>query len=87
MSEAEGLCSYQAEDNSEYYKTDHSTGWTFSIGLGYSWPMANFESFVQFGYRHSYTYRVTIDSYGPYPIKFPDKDIFNRFEITWGFKF
>ncbi len=83
---AGGLLFLSAE-NSDYSETDHKNGWTFGTGLGYSWPMANFESFVQIGYRHTYTYRVTVDNYGPYPVEYPDRDIFNRFEITWGFKF
>jgi hypothetical protein len=78
---------FLSNENIDYLETDHSKGWTFGTGIGYSWPMANFESFVQVGYRHSYTYRVKIDKYGPYPIEYPDEDIFNRFEITWGFKF
>lgn len=82
-----GLFFLSAAEESDYYETGKRNGWTFGTGLGYSWPMANFESFLQIGYRHAYTYRVTIDKYGSYPVKYIDKDIFNRFEITWGFKF
>jgi hypothetical protein len=78
---------FLSADESEYIETDHKNGWTFGTGLGYSWPMANFETFVQIGYRYAYTHIVTIDNYGPYPVKYVDKDIFNRFEMTWGFKF
>jgi len=82
-----GLFFLSASEESDYYETDKRNGWTFGTGLGYSWPMANFESFIQIGYRHAYTYRVTIDKYGSYPVEYTDKDIFNRFEMTWGFKF
>jgi hypothetical protein len=64
--------------------TDNENGWTYGIGLGFSWPMSKFESFIQFGYRYALT------KYTVYNMSYPShtyRSNFNRLEMTWGFKF
>ncbi|MCX6335079.1 MAG: hypothetical protein NT092_12390 [Bacteroidia bacterium] len=58
-------------------------GWTFGLGLGYSWPMSGIESFVRIGYRHT-QYAIVTKSFNNV-----DREMnnFNRVEMTWGFKF
>jgi len=58
-------------------------GWTFGLGLGYSWPMSRIESFVRVGYRHA-QYAIVTESFNNV-----DREMnnFDRLEITWGFKF
>jgi hypothetical protein len=84
---AGGLFNLHADEGDENYNTDYKPGWTCGTGLGYSWPIANFESFVQIGYRYTHTCTVINDNYQPQHQQFTYKTNLNRFEITWGFKF
>jgi len=81
-----GLFFLKSDENDSYYSRDFKTGWTAGTGIGLSWPLGKYESYVQGGYRHSYMKSITnYKDQGAY--QWTNIQYFNRFEISWGFKF
>jgi hypothetical protein len=79
----------KVDENNTYGNTDYKTGYTFGLGLGFTWPIKKIESFIQLGYKFAHT--KYIDSYeiDQYSNVMSNVYIgnYNRIEITWGFKF
>ena len=79
-----GLIPLGGEDSSEDYKG----GWTFGVGTGFRWPIADFESYIKFGFRYGYTVHTENNSYNStFPVNYTYQEIFYRLEMKWGFKF
>jgi len=79
-----GLFCLTPDEKDFYYSRDFKPGWTAGTGLGLSWPLGKYESYVQVGYRHSY---IKYISNSDYSYEFTHIQKYNRFEISWGFKF
>ena len=67
---------------------DYKGGWTFGIGTGFRWPIADFESYIKFGFRYAYTVHTEDYTYNTtFPVNYTYHEIFYRFVMKWGFKF
>lgn len=67
---------------------DYKGGWTFGVGTGFRWPIADFESYIKFGFRYGYTVHTNSYSYDTtFPVEYTYQEIFYRLEMKWGFKF
>jgi len=79
-----GLIPLSGKNESEDFKG----GWTFGVGSGFRWPIADFESYIKFGFRYGYTVNTNSYSYDTtFPVLYTYHEIFYRFEMKWGFKF
>jgi len=79
-----GLFFLKPDEEDPYYNRDFKPGWTAGTGLGLSWPLGKYESYVQVGYRHSHTKYISEYQY-IYQLSYIQ--YYNRLEISWGFKF
>lgn len=67
---------------------DYKGGWTFGVGTGFRWPIANFESYIKLGFRYAYTVHTNSYTYdSTFPVMYTYHENFYRFEMKWGFKF
>jgi hypothetical protein len=78
------LFNLKADIGNDYSGQDYKTGLTFGTGIGISWPFGRYDSYIQLGYRYSFTKRNSIYEGD---IVYIDKHNYNRLDITVGFKF
>ena len=79
-----GLFYLKSDIEDSYYRCDFKPGWTAGTGFGLSWPLGKYESYVQIGYRHSYMKYISDYEYSGQLTHIQN---YNRFELSWGFKF